>query len=306
MTDTEHDPEIADPKGFEKFVALEKAAMPEPEKTPTDETPVDEEAPKPEKGEAKEDTPPKVDVELLAKSTQALKRYGMTASMVNKLSSEEIIEAGERLLKIQEDNDKAHSELKTLKVKEKPAGGDNTPATPAADVSKLAKRWAEKHGLEESEVAPLLAEFGTEITKGLQARLDAIEARDAQRVIDSALRDVAEQFPDVKDSATKDKLIAKAQQIAGAYDNERDCLLDAARILGLTHKSKVEADSKAAAQAKENGRKQAGLPSVNGRAAPAASRSKDDLQMEAMLAFEEGDREKGNRLMALARAAAAG
>jgi hypothetical protein len=45
---------------------------------------------------------------------------------------------------------------------------------------------------------------------------------------------------------------------------------------------------------------------VNGRAAPVASRSKDDLQMEAMIAFEDGDREKGNRLMALARAAAAG
>lgn len=303
-----------DQAGFEKFQALEKAAG---ESAFADDVPEEEpeqplantakgETPEPDEGETEEKQPPKVDVEQLAKSTQALKRYGMTAAMVNKLSSEEIIEAGERLLKIQEDNDKAQSDLKTLRLGASAKTSETreeskTPATPAADLGKWKERLTEKFGDDAQDVI----EFVQEMVKPAVERLSALEARAIQSAVDSAIERVAGVYPAAKEAETKARLIEKAQKIAGAYEDEYSCLMDAAKLLDLDKAtSKDESATKADAQAKENGRKRAGLPTTNGRSGPPASaRSKADLETEAMLAFEDGDRDKGNRLMALARAA---
>lgn len=298
------DPQIADPVEFAKFTALTGGGE---QKEQPKATPAEGETVEPETTEAEpEEQSPKVDVELLTKSAQALKRYGMTAAWLNKHSDEEIIEAGAHLLKIQEDNDKAQSELKTLKLtKEKPADGDKTPATVAADLSKLAKRWAEKHGLEETEAAPLLAEFATEATKGLQARLDALEAREVQRTIDSAVQKVGAEFPIVlEDAQARDKLLKKAQQIAGAYDNEHECLSDAAKILGFKSAT-AEAASKAkeTARAADSKAKKDGLLVVNGRSPSTAALSKEDLEFKAFIQLEQGNKPEFDRLIALSRRA---
>lgn len=299
-----------DEQDFARFQAIEAGATAPPtteQEHPSDDKP-EGESPEPEQGETKpEEQSPKVDVELLARSTQALKRYGMTAAWLNKHTDEEIIGAGAHLLKIQEDNDRAQSELKTLKLgKEKPAGDVKTPATPAADLSKLNKKLADKLGIEEAD-APLLAELVGEVVKPYIARIEAMEAREGQGRIQSAIREVSQTYDfDPKDAATVERLVEKAQKISGGYDNELDCLLDAARILGIKTRSEAEAAAKASAQVAENGRKQNGLPARNGRAAPASAKSWEELELEAMVALEDGDRDKGNRLLALSRAARAG
>lgn len=306
------DPDIKDPVEFAKFTALTGDPMvtePDSGKKHVEATHAEDESVEPEMTETEEDTLPKVDVELLAKSTQALKRYGVTAKMLNKMDPDEIIESGANLLKIQEDNDKAQSELKTLRLtKEKPAGDDKTPATQAADLSKLAKRWAEKHAVEETEMAPLLAEFATEATKGLQARLDALEAREVQRTIDSAVQKVGTEFPIVlEDAQAKDKLLKKAQQISGGYDNEHECLVDAAKLLGF--KTAAASKAEAASKAKETSRaadsqtKKQGLMSVNGRAPSTSALSKEDLEFKAFLQLEQGNQPEFQRLIALSKRA---
>lgn len=297
-----------DEADFNRFVELEKGADAKAqdakdieasleENTPAGETTADEEKPEPESGA---EAAKAVDAELLAKSTQALRRYGMTAKMIDKLSGEEIVEAGAKLLKIQEDNDKAHTELKTLKLgKEKPEAEGKTPAPAKADLSKWQKRLEDKFG---DDVAPDLAEFVTEyvgeLTKDFASKVQALEAAHARSVVDAAMREVSGEYPGLKDKATRDLVLEKAQKIASAYEDEVSCLRDACKLLDLpTTESLAEAKStgKAAAQARKNG-----LPSTNGRTPPVASLSKSDLEMKAMLAFEDGNTQEGQRLMALA------
>jgi hypothetical protein len=285
---------------------------PDPGEHPADETTDGGESPDPEKGET-EQTPAKVDVELLAKSTQALKRYGMTAAWLNKHSDEEIVEAGTPLLKIQEDNDKAQSELKTLKLKattEKPADDGNTPAPVAADLSKWTKALAEK-GYE--DIAPDVVALVNEATKDLRARVVAAEekaaaveaSREAERVrsvVDAALNEVAGEYPTIlTDSGARDKLLELAQKRAGGYaaGEEAKCLRAAAIELDLPQKSSGTASPVIDAKASTNGRRN-GLPSANGRASPVTQLSKADLEKKAMVAFEDGDRTEGQRLMTLA------
>lgn len=231
--------EEGNPETFLKNVAAaqatpESALMKEPEKAPAkdehsseDTTPEEEPAPEPEAESAN-----KVDTAELAKSTQALRRYGMTAAMIDKLSPSEVIEAGSKLSKIQADNDKAQSELLALKKPE-----SNTPAAP--DTSKVTKKLAEFFG---EDAVPALVEYiNSHVAGPLQAKIDALEADNTRRVVDSAFEAAGRDYPSIlTDDATRADVLKKAQQIAAGYDDARTCIADACRILDVPRAGKTK------------------------------------------------------------------
>lgn len=239
-----------------------------------------------------------VDLEKLALSTRALKRYGFTAKMLNGLSDEDKLDAGAKLLKIQEDNDKAQSDLLTYKQvaeQAKSTSATKTPATPKKeDLAKLRAEFAEEWG---DKYLPL---FDRQDDPEVGARLERAEAAASSALLEIKRRDIEEQFPEVKARDVWDKVIEKAKKIRSNYDDDDECIADACAILKLkpaTEPEPVRERPKADSRERHNG-----LPAETGRASTGSKMSKKDMQFASFQAFERGDRNEGNRLAALSRA----
>lgn len=234
----------------------------------------------------------------LETALRALRRDGYGSQVLDKMAKRDILAIGLKRAKNQEDVDKAFGDLKSLREKaeknEKPATEGNTPATVTADLSKILPKLAEKLGDEEAPA--LVAQIVEAIAAPLRAELAELKASNARSVLDTARSRLRERFPGLSDESTWSKVVEKAKQISGGYDNENDCLSDACRILNV---SAAQASNGAA----ETRSRLNGLPSTSGRKPSNAAKSWEELGTDAMLALEAGDKTEMNRLLALQRAA---
>lgn len=281
-----------------------KAGLPAP-KTPKADKP--EETAKPALAEAKtEDKPdkPKVDPMRIAKATEALRRYGMTAKQIDKMDEEDILTVGEHQLKIQKDNDEFRTDVLSKLGKAKESGADaKTPAKPKDDTDALRKRFADEFG---EEFLPLLSEAREDHSETVAA----LQARVEEMALNELRRDLVDEIPEFKDRTTFSKAVKFARAIRAEYGDgeagerkfreeyptDADCILSIAR-------NDMKLGAKPAAKKETFAERSSGLLDTGTVSTPGAKGTKAELRIQGLMAREQGNQAEAKRLFALSDSA---
>lgn len=287
---------LADPSQTPEEVAADIEAVKAefaPQEKPT--APVEEEKQEDTPAESTDEGAEPEPLEL-EKALASLRRAGFTQKQLDRLAKRDVLETGLKLSKQQADFDALKRDHADFKAKaEKPATEAKTPAPSAADLS---KKLSDLVG---DDVAPALADLVKAYVDPIIARLEAAESRDATRIIESARTALRDSFPQVAEEATWSEVLDAARGLAATAKyrdtSEGECLSAACRALGLKPRQSMdEVERKTASRLN-------GTPKSSGRVVESASKTREELEFEAFLAWEDGDRAQQKRLLALANKA---
>lgn len=285
-SDAASDPVALMTERFNKLAGVKTEARPEAEpeaKVEGKEAAKGKDAPS-AKGET-----PAVDAAKLEKAKAALKRWQYSPELIAALSPDELIERGEKAAKTQAEQDRVGNETHRLRtmlaeIEAERAAKAGTAQTPAQQTAPTHN--AQPQTDPSDPVATLMAalngdELYQPIAGPLQAALAAIERRavdathgelskrdaelqrlDAERNrlylqidqmhLDSARKELAGQFPKLKDSTVFQQVRTRVYELA-KLDGYRDetgtpdwarLVTDAARLEGLDHETKQEQQAK--------------------------------------------------------------
>ena len=279
----------------------EKPKTPAPDKVQEPAKPAVAEAPKEDKPEK-----PKVDPMRIAKATEALRRYGMTAKQIDKMDEDDILTVGEHQLKIQKDNDEFRTDVLSKLGKKEEAGADaKTPAKPKADTSALRKRFADEFGEEFLELLPEVREDRSDEVAELKATIESMALNELRR-------EASDEIPEFKDRATFGRALAFARAVRAEYGEgpkadakfredfptDLDCILSIAR-----NDMKLGAKPEPARKKESVAERTSGLLDSGSRTSTEPKRSRKELEIQGMLANAEGNKAEAQRLWALSREA---
>jgi hypothetical protein len=271
---------------------------PEGEKTDPDE--------KSEEDEKKETEPDPEQQEALEKALKAIRRDKVPTSVIDKMTTEEILEYGKAVAKIRSDHDthvqKLTEELKSAKETIETEAKSSEPAEPAdhpADVSKMVTSLVEDHGfseeaagavvaltqkLAEQSFAPKVATLESQLAE-TQEKLQSALGMGGQALVEGERHRLRERVPELSDDTVWSERVKPALERldASAYEGVNEMLLDAVRIAGL--KVYTSADKARSARERADSAKDNGQPSSRSRAAQ-QTKSPDEREDDVLRALE--------------------
>ena len=241
---------------------------PTPELAPTEDTSSDQEEAR-EEPEATEATPE------LEKALAALKRDGLPASLIEKMSNEEVLEYGEKRSKVQGDTDNAYRELSELKKVQETAPENSekseVPAEPVDQPSPV--------NLQEA-VKPFADLFGDDAAQALQQVTAAAVQPYVQQInmqqnvlegllMKEAKSELTDRYPSLNTDDGYERVSERMKVLvkSGEYNDIKELMSDASRLTfaeeggpqGTQHQSQL-AKSKASGQPTADGRSTVGGP----------------------------------------------
>lgn len=268
----------------------------EPEEEHSEETDqVTEELPEPEEQAEVEEKPVEevADQDTLEKALSALKRDGLSSSVIDKMTNSEIIELGLKRAKVQGDADNAYRELSELKKTqeeakesetESPALAEPTDQPVPANIQEAIKPFAEIFG---DDAAEALSEYGKASVQPLMEVIQA-QGRMLETVLmDSAKGQLQDRFPQLADGESYARVSDRMQSLAktGEYSDITALMSDAARIEFSDESRQVATEiSNKRAKHKASGQ----MSPATGSAPPEHSLSDDEREEMLLNALEDG------------------
>lgn len=275
------------PKAKEKAERDERGRFSKDDEQPEAVTPARERGASDEAPEDADDQPASEEEKTkLEKALEALRRYGWDETSINGMSRKNILARGLQLAKIQADTDEMHADLRRMKAeREKATAKPEAAARPSADLAAISKALADE-GISEG-VGKALTQFLQDKDEAHKREVSALREAVVGLHIESARREVAESFPDLK----KSDVWAEVMETAEIYEAKNPgksvgwCIEKAARH----HKLKSAPDTARAEEARAESRvKRNGTPEVNGHKPKAATVDPDEALYQGWAARLRG------------------
>ena len=233
------------------------------------------------------------DQDTLEKALSALKRDGLSASVIDKMTNSEIIELGEKRAKVQSDADNAYRELSELKKQqemapesetESPAIAEPTDQPVPANIQEAIQPFAEIFG---DDAAEALAAYNKAPVEPLMQTLAAQSQMLEGMLMDSAKGQLQARFPQLADSEGYARVSERMQSLAktGEYSDVTTLMSDAARI-EFSDESRRVAEEISNKRAKHKATGQ--MSPATGSAPPEHSLSEDEREEMLLNALEDG------------------
>ena len=231
--------------------------------------------------------------DTLEKAISALKRDGLSTSVIDKMTNSEIIELGEKRAKVQSDADNAYRELSELRKSkemaqesetESPALAEPTDQPVPANVQEAIKPFAEIFG---DDAAEALSEYGK---ASVQPLMEVIQAQGQMLetvLMDSAKTQLRDRFPQLDNGEEYAPVSTTMQSLAktGEYSDISSLMSDAARIEFSDESQQVATEiSNKRAKHKASGQ----MSPATGSAPPEHSLSTDEREEMLLNALEDG------------------
>jgi len=229
----------------------------------------------------------------LEKAIAALKRDGLPASVIEKMTNSEIVALGEKRAKVQGDADNAYRELTELKNQKEMAPESETESAAlaeptdqpvSANVQEAIQPFADIFG---DDAAEALSEYGkasmAPLLETIQAQSNMLEAV----LMDSAKGKLQDRFPQLADGESYARVSDRMRSLAktGEYADIDNLMSDAARI-EFSDETKQVADeiSNKRAKLKAGGQ----MTPAGGAETPEHSLSNDEREDKLLEALESG------------------
>ena len=231
--------------------------------------------------------------DTLEKAVTALKRDGLSASVIDKMTNSEIIELGEKRAKVQSDADNAYRELSELRKSkemaqesetESPALAEPTDQPVPANVQEAIKPFAEIFG---DDAAEALAAYSQASVQPLMQTLTAQSQMLEGMLMDAAKGQLQDRFPQLNDGEDYARVSTRMQSLAktGEYSDVTSLMSDAARIEFSDESQRVASEiSNKRAKHKAAGQ----MSPATGSAPPEHSLSSDEREEMLLNALEDG------------------
>lgn len=229
----------------------------------------------------------------LSKAITALKRDGLSSSVIEKMTEAEIIELGEKRAKVQGDADNAYRELSELRKQqetapesetESKANAEPTDQPVVADLDQAVKPFADIFG---EDAAEALTGYSKAAVKPLVDALAAQSQMVEDMMLKSTKSDLLDRFPQLADQESYARVSTRMQTLAksGEYSDFRSLMSDAARIefSDDSHQASTEISSK---RAKDKAAGQ--MSPATGSEPPSHSLSSDEREEALLDALESG------------------
>ena len=229
----------------------------------------------------------------LEKAIAALKRDGLPASVIEKMTNSEIVALGEKRAKVQGDADNAYRELTELKNQKEMAPESETESAAlaeptdqpvSANVQEAIQPFADIFG---DDAAEALSEYGkasmAPLLETIQAQSNMLEAV----LMDSAKGKLQDRFPQLADGESYARVSDRMRSLAktGEYADIDNLMSDAARI-EFSDETKQVADEISNKRAKLNAGGQ--MTPAGGAETPEHSLSTDEREDKLLEALESG------------------
>ena len=267
----------------------------EEEELPEEADQAPEVEPEPEDQVDKEEKPVEEGIpsDDLEKAIAALKRDGLPASVIEKMTNSEIVALGEKRAKVQGDADNAYRELTELKNQKEMAPESETESAAlaeptdqpvSANVQEAIQPFADIFG---DDAAEALSEYGkasmAPLLETIQAQSNMLEAV----LMDSAKGKLQDRFPQLADGESYARVSDRMRSLAktGEYADIDNLMSDAARI-EFSDETKQVADeiSNKRAKLKAGGQ----MTPAGGAETPEHSLSTDEREDKLLEALESG------------------
>ena len=267
----------------------------EEEELPEEADQAPEVEPEPEDQVDKEEKPVEEGIpsDDLEKAIAALKRDGLPASVIEKMTNSEIVALGEKRAKVQGDADNAYRELTELKNQKEMATDSETESAALAEptdqpvssnVQEAIQPFADIFG---DDAAEALSEYGkasmAPLLETIQAQNNMLEAV----LMDSAKGKLQDRFPQLADGESYARVSDRMRSLAktGEYADIDNLMSDAARI-EFSDETKQVADeiSNKRAKLKAGGQ----MTPAGGAETPEHSLSTDEREDKLLEALESG------------------
>lgn len=233
------------------------------------------------------------DQDTLEKALSALKRDGLSSSVIDKMTNSEIIELGDKRAKVQSDADNAYRELSELKKSkemaqesetESPALAEPTDQPVPANVQEAIQPFAEIFG---DDAAEALTAYNKATVDPLMETINAQTQMLERLMMDAAKGQLLDRFPQLSDSEDYARVSNRMQSLAksGEYSDINTLMSDASRIEFSEESTKVSSEiSKKRAKHKASGQ----MSSATGSTPPSHSMSDDEREERLLDALEDG------------------
>jgi len=183
--------------------------------------------------------PEPIDGDEMEKALSALRRDGLPADVIEKMTNQEVIDLGVKRAKVQADTDNAYRELRELQESSKQndavkSDQDSEAAEPTeqpvlANLDEAVKPFADLFGddgaealkaIQQAAIAPLMGQI-----RGITNALGEYAAKDARR-------ELADQFPQLSDDQAYGQVEERMGKLikSGSYSSPRELMADAARL----------------------------------------------------------------------------
>ena len=267
----------------------------EEEELPEEADQAPEVEPEPEDQVDKEEKPVEEGIpgDDLEKAIAALKRDGLPASVIEKMTNSEIVALGEKRAKVQGDADNAYRELTELKNQKEMATDSETESAALAEptdqpVSANAKEaiqpFADIFG---EDAAEALSEYGkasmAPLLETIQAQSNMLEAV----LMDSAKGKLQDRFPQLADGESYARVSDRMRSLAkpGEYADIDNLMSDAARI-EFSDETKQVADEISSKRARQKAVGQ--MTPAGGAETPEHSLGVEEREDKLLEALESG------------------
>ena len=263
-------------------VKKEQAAPEEaPDKTeePTENTTVDND-------EVREE--PEVQVDGLEEALTSLRRDGLSQSVIEKMTNEEILELGSKRAKVQRDTDDAYRQLQDLK-KAKETATENEQiaapeAKPLADLGKAVQPFAAIFG---KDAGDALKAAQHDTIAPLVEKLEATTKMVESVLLESSRGKLTGQYPQLSQDESYQRVHSRMESLVktGDYNDMGALMSDAARIEFSEESANV---SRELNERQKNFKDQGQMTPVDKGETPAHAMSKDERELALLDALESG------------------
>lgn len=235
--------------------------------------------------------PDPIDNDEMEKALSALRRDGLPAEVVEKMTNQEVLELGLKRSKVQADTDNAYRELQELKK-----GGEDT--ADSTEDSASAEPVEQPSLVPDEAVKPFVDLFGEDGASALKGYTDAVVAPLMEQIngmvnvigqytANEARRQLGEQYPQLSDDQAYAKVEERMGSLlkSGSYSNAHELMADAARLTFAD-------DQRDAAKAYRNKTRQMranGQPLSDSKQAAPASLSHEEQEDMMLDMLEQGN-----------------
>ena len=261
------------------------------EEIPTEDSGEVDNTPDADTAEGQDGEQPEADVDL-EKSLGVLRRDGLPASVIDKMTNEEILALGAKRSKVQGDVDNTYRELQELKSGKETATESEEDSTVQAEpderpsyanlnsaIEPFSEIFGEDAGQAlgaamQASVQPVLAQF--------KAQQDMLEGM----LLQSSRQTLSERYPGLSDSEGFDRVSGRMQTLvkSGEYQDIGSLMADAARL----EFADQSADANKQLQSKLARDKRGGQAMPSGKAATLSSSLSEEEREDALLDALEG------------------